>query len=88
MQDQCLLNPTVTPVLNGLTKNGGEGGERVLFLVSRQYLQTRDQHWALIMKRQFSYPVVILNKAGYIHQINHKIQQRVRMGEHKLEKYY
>lgn len=67
---------------------GVKVGEESVVLVSRQYLQTRDQHWALIMKRQFSYPVIILNKAGYIHQINHKIQQRVHMGEHKLEKYY
>lgn len=27
------------------------------------------------MKRQFSYAVIILNKAGYIHQINHKTKQ-------------
>lgn len=27
------------------------------------------------MKRQFSYAVISLNKAGYIHQINHKTKQ-------------
>lgn len=71
-----------------VNKNGGESGESAVF-VSRQYLQTRDQHWALIMKRQFSYPVIILNKAGYIHQINRKIQQslygRTKAGKILLE---
>lgn len=53
-----------------------EGGECCVPLSAvMSNFQTRGQNGALIMKRQFAYPVMILSKAGYSHQINHKVQQ-------------
>lgn len=75
--------------MNGSVGNTKAGAKGCCFPLSAvgmsSYLQTRNKNWALITKRQFP---KILNKAGYSHQINHKINKvKSSWEKHNLEKH-